>query len=160
MKWTRMQAAKVLSKLNIQRTGNIQQNGPTYQQGSETAVPVQGVFVEEYEREISSRAYSPYDAKRYAKANEQMVPNVIEDGFSYEDPMGEQNECFEVAKPVDQMAISTYRYSKRELELENDLNSAADCEIRWEDLIFKEEIGHGKDVIIRWWRNRQLGRVG
>ncbi|GKE39361.1 hypothetical protein Tco_1462766 [Tanacetum coccineum] len=30
------------------------------------------------------------------------------------------------------------------MELEHDLNSKADCEIQWEDLIFKEEMRHGK----------------
>ncbi|KAI3691761.1 hypothetical protein L6452_31563 [Arctium lappa] len=137
-------AAKVLSKLNIQRTGNVQQDGstnvpenhnavnmPNHQQSSVTAAPCRSVFVEGYETEISHRA------------NEQVLPKVIEDGFSFEALRGEQNECFEAAKPVDRLALSNFQMSRRELELENDLNFVSDCEIRWEDIVFKEEIGHG-----------------
>nr|XP_043630470.1 LIM domain kinase 2 [Erigeron canadensis] len=146
-------AAKVLSKLNIHRNGNARQNGhadvseihdaANYQQISAAAAPGRGFFVTEYETRISHGAHSPLSANRYANVNGQVLPNVIEDGFSFEDPGVEQNEGFEVAKPVNQLAVSPYRYSRKELELDNDLNSEADCEIRWEDLIFKEEIGHG-----------------
>ncbi|KAI3689569.1 hypothetical protein L2E82_47530 [Cichorium intybus] len=97
-------AARVFSKLNIQRSSNIQQ-------------------------ESSSRISESHNAVNLS--NE-------ENGFSFE-----QNNGYEVAKPVDHMAISTFQYTRKELEVENDLNSVDDCEIRWEDLIFKEEIGHG-----------------
>lgn len=118
-----------------------------YHQNSTTAAPGHGFSVVEYETDISHRAYSSIDTKRNLKANGHAFPN-IEDGFSFEAHREEQNECFEVVKPVDQLAISAFQYSRRELERENDLNSAADCEIRWEDLIFKEEIGHGKAAIV------------
>ncbi|KVH91863.1 PAS domain-containing protein [Cynara cardunculus var. scolymus] len=140
-------AAKVLSKLNIQRTGNIQQDGSAnvsenhnavnmsnHQQSSATAAPCRSVHVEGYETEISQRAYSLFDAKRHAKANEQVLSKIIEDGFSFEALRREQNECSEAAKPVDRLALSNFQMSRRELELENDLNSIVDCEIRWEDL--------------------------
>ncbi|PWA67632.1 PAS domain-containing protein tyrosine kinase family protein [Artemisia annua] len=131
-------AAKVFSKLNIQRGLNVPQNGPTNISESNNAVNMPNY--QQYEAEISHRAHPSIEAKGYGNAHGQALQNVIEDGFSFE---GEQNENFEEAKPVDHMAVSTFQYSRREMELEHDLNSEADCEIRWEDLIFKEEIGHG-----------------
>ncbi|KAM0030047.1 putative protein kinase TKL-CTR1-DRK-2 family [Helianthus debilis subsp. tardiflorus] len=116
-------AAKVLSKLNIQRSGNIRPEGP----------PI----------DIPAAAYMPNYQQRYAKGNKQAHPNIIEDGYSFEALEGEQEECVEVANTVDRLAISTFQFTRKEMELENDLNSAVDCEIRWEDLIFKEEIGNG-----------------
>ncbi|KAJ0775261.1 putative protein kinase TKL-CTR1-DRK-2 family [Helianthus annuus] len=116
-------AAKVLSKLNIQRSGNIQPEGP----------PI----------EIPAAAYMPNYQQRYAKGNKQAHPNIIENGYSFEALEGEQEECVEVANTVDRLAISTFQFTRKEMELENDINSAVDCEIRWEDLIFKEEIGNG-----------------
>ncbi|CAH1453678.1 unnamed protein product [Lactuca virosa] len=116
-------AAKMFSKLNIQRTSNIQHEGSSdgseshnavnmssFQQRSTTAAPCNTSFVAEYE----------------------------EDGFSYE-----QNGGFEEAKPVHRLNISAFQFTRKESEVENDLNFVDDCEIRWEDLIFKEEIGHG-----------------
>ncbi|GKB16694.1 PAS domain-containing protein tyrosine kinase family protein, partial [Tanacetum coccineum] len=131
-------AAKVFSKLNIQRSGNVPQNGPTNISESHDAANMPNY--QQYEAEISHRGYASFEAKGYAKANGKPLQHVIEDGFTFE---GEQNEYYEVAKPVDHLAVSTFQYSRREMELEHDLNSEADCEIRWEDLIFKEEIGHG-----------------
>ncbi|XP_076905386.1 uncharacterized protein LOC143561140 [Bidens hawaiensis] len=116
------EAAKMLSKLNIQRSGNIQPDGP----------PI----------DIHAAAYMPNYQPRYVRGNKQAHPNVVEDGYSFEALEGEQDEC-EVANGVDRLAISTFQFTRKEMELENDLNSAVDCEIRWEDLIFKEEIGHG-----------------
>ncbi|XP_071687030.1 uncharacterized protein [Rutidosis leptorrhynchoides] len=151
-------AAKVLSKLNFHpKTINAHHDGPTDVQESHEAVNVQnfrqnsataaasghGVSVVEYETDISHRAYSSVDEKGNLNANGHAFANNIENGFSYEAHIEEINESFEVVKPVDELAISGFQYSRRELELENDLNSAADCDIRWEDLIFKEEIGHG-----------------
>ncbi|MFS7923942.1 putative protein kinase TKL-CTR1-DRK-2 family [Helianthus anomalus] len=116
-------ATKVLSKLNIQRSGNIQPEGP----------PI----------DIPAAAYMANYQQRYTKGNKRAHPNIIEDGYSFEALEGEQEECFEVANTVDRLAISTFQFTRKEMELENDLNSAVDCEIRWEDLIFKEEIGNG-----------------
>ena len=132
-----------MSKLNIQRTRNVQQDGSTNVSGNHNAAPCHNVFVEGYEMEISHRAYPLLNAKRHVKPHEQVLPKVIEDGFSFEAFRGEQKECFEAEKPVDQLALSNFQMSRRELELENDMNSVADCEIRWEDLVFKEEIGNG-----------------
>lgn len=115
-----------MAKLNIQRSPNIQPEGPI---------------------DIPAAAYMPNYQPRYAKGNKQVNHNVIEDGYSFDALEGELDECVEVADPVDRFALSTYQITRKEMELENDLNSAADCKIRWEDLIFKEEIGHGKDVV-------------
>ncbi|KAK9059280.1 hypothetical protein SSX86_021899 [Deinandra increscens subsp. villosa] len=118
-------AAKVLSKLNIQRSVNIQPDGPP--------IDIQG-----------AAAYMPNYQQRYAKGNTQAHHNnIIEDGYSFEALEGEQEECVEISNAVDRLAVSTFQFRRKELELENDLNSPVDCEIRWEDLIFKEEIGHG-----------------
>ncbi|GJY40459.1 PAS domain-containing protein tyrosine kinase family protein [Tanacetum coccineum] len=74
-------------------------------------------------------------------------------GFSlWKKATGNDNEGDEVSEPAnyaakvakrDHLAVSTFQYWRREMELEHDLNSKADCEIQWEDLIFKEEMRHG-----------------
>ncbi|KAI7744385.1 hypothetical protein M8C21_013838 [Ambrosia artemisiifolia] len=116
-------AAKMLSKLNIQKSGNIQPDGPI---------------------EIPAATYMPDYQQRYSKGNKQaQYPNIIEDGYPLEALDEEQEDCVEVANAVERLAVSTYQYARKEMDLENDLNSPVDCEIRWEDLIFKEEIGHG-----------------
>ncbi|KAD4178362.1 hypothetical protein E3N88_26953 [Mikania micrantha] len=112
-------AAKILSKLNIQRSGIIQQDGP----------PI----------DIQAAAYMPNYQQKYAKGIKEAHHNIIEDVYSFE----ALEECVEVNNTVAKLAVSNFQFIRKELELENDLYSEVDCEIRWEDLIFKEEIGHG-----------------
>ncbi|GJR37799.1 hypothetical protein Tco_1213483, partial [Tanacetum coccineum] len=45
--------------------------------------------------------------------------------------------------------FSTFQYLIREIELEHDLNSEADCEIRCENLIFKEEKSTSKETDLK-----------
>ncbi|KAL7618285.1 uncharacterized protein LOC111909213 [Lactuca sativa] len=101
-----------------------------------------------------------------ALCNTSFVAEYEEDGFSYE-----QNGGLEEAKPVHQLNISAFQFIRKESEVENDLNFVDDCEIRWEDLIFKEEIGlgsfawvyrgirNGSDVAVKVYFGNQCKRI-
>ncbi|KAL4565543.1 hypothetical protein LXL04_029642 [Taraxacum kok-saghyz] len=108
-------AAKMFSKLNIQRSSNMQQEGSSDVSENHNAVNMS------------------------ALPQRSITADYEEDGFLYD----HQNGGFGVAKPVDEMAIAAFQFTRKVLEVENDQNFVDDCEIRWEDLIFKEEIGHG-----------------